>query len=275
MAERKKQTVLGTLVTILIIAALLWARYDEVRDEQARDGELRDEQVTIPIPSAEKSTGGSRGESTERSAGSERDSETSTGSSVVKSDVAASPKLRAVNISSTRYQVWRKCTLIEHRGNDGDSFHIRAPHGQEEVRLYYVDAPESAARSYGNGDTNHKRIAQQGAALGGLDQHETTQVGVAAKAFVKKLLKGKQFTVVTSGERVYNSHRKYAFVIVDWQGQPRYLHELLVAYGLGRIHTKPMTLPDNTAGSRQKKHLYELQQFAKEHQYGAWGVRGG
>ena len=81
-----------------------------------------------------------------------------------------------------------------------------------------------------------------------------------------------KFTVVTSGERVYNSRRKYAFVIVDWQGQPRYLHELLVAYGLGRIHTKPMTLPDNTAGSRQKKHLYDLRQFAQENRFGAWGV---
>ena len=270
MAERKKQTVLGTLVTILIIAALLWARYDEVRDEQARDGELRDEQVTIPIPSAEKSTGGE----SERSAGSERNSETSRGSQVGRADVAAGPKLRAVSLSSTSYQIWENCSLIDRRGNDGDSFHIRAPHGNEEVRLYFVDAPESAARSYGNGDTNHKRIAQQGAAMGGLDQYQTTQVGVAAKAFTKKLLKGKKFTVVTSGERVYNSHRKYAFVLVEWQGQRSYLHELLVAYGLGRIHTKPMTLPDNTAGSRQKKHLYELQQFAQENRYGAWGVRG-
>lgn len=246
MAARKKQTTLGTTGFILVIAVLLWMKYQETRDEQRRSGDLRDERVAIPAPP-------------EQPAGPLE------GGVVV-------PNLRAVNLTATPYQVWHNCSLIEHRGNDGDSFHIRAAHGREEIRLYFVDAPESAARTYGNGDTNHKRIAQQGAAMGGLDQHQTTQVGVAAKAFVRKLLEEEPFTVVTKGEPVYNSHRKYAFVIVDWQGQPRYLHELLVAYGLGRIHTKPMTLPDNTAGSRQKQQLYELEKFAREKRYGAWGV---
>lgn len=265
MAAKKKKTVLGTSLTILVVAAVLWMKYDEVREGQSRDGELRDEHVIIPEPSAVGSSG-EVGDPAVNTAGRSAADPKSTSTALKQ------PKLRAVSLSSTRYQVWEGCSLIDRRGNDGDSFHIQAPHGSEEVRLYFVDAPESAARSYGNGDTNHKRIAQQGAAMGGLDQYQTTQVGVAAKAFTKKLLKGKKFTVVTSGERVYNSHRKYAFVIAEWQGQPRYLHELLVAYGLGRIHTKPMTLPDNTAGSRQKKHLYELQQFAQENRYGAWGV---
>lgn len=109
--------------------------------------------------------------------------------------------------------------------------------------------------------------------MGGLNQHETTQVGVAAKLFTKKLLAGEKFTVVTNGERVYNSHRKYAYVIVDWKGQQRYLHELIVAHGLGRIHTKPMTLPDNTSASRQKQSLYELEKYAQKKRYGAWGIQ--
>ena len=52
-------------------------------------------------------------------------------------------------------------------------------------RIYFVDAPESAARSYRDGNTNHARIAQQGAAMGGLNQAQTTEVGTAAKLFVK------------------------------------------------------------------------------------------
>ena len=155
---------------------------------------------------------------------------------------------------------------------DGDSFHVEAPHGREEIRLYYVDAPESAARTYRDGNTNHLRIAQQGAAMGGLDQRETIKVGVDAKAFVKQLLDGKRFKVVTRSERVYGSHRKYAFVIVDWKGQRHYLHELLVLNGLARIHTKPAHLPDNTTASDQKKRLYELQSYAKDMRYGAWGL---
>jgi endonuclease YncB( thermonuclease family) len=281
MAARKKKTAYGTVVTILIIAALLWMRYEEVRDEQEREGQLRDEQVIVPGPPHEPTAAEKpdqeapvtvvEPEGEAKNAGETVDNIENQAST--ETEKVRGPALRAVNLTATTYQIWNNCTLLEHRGNDGDSFHIRAPHGREEIRLYFVDAPESAARTYGNGDTNHKRIAQQGAAMGGLDQHETTQVGVAAQAFVKKLLTGKSFTIVTSGERVYNSHRKYAFVIVDWQGQPRYLHELLVAYGLGRIHTKPMTLPDNTAASRQKQHLYQLEKHARQNRYGAWGVR--
>lgn len=249
MAKKKKKTVLGTIITVAVIAAVIWMKYNEVRDGQARDGELRDESVIIPQPK-----------------------DVPPASTITESDTDQ-PKFRTVSLSSSRFQIWKNCTLIDRRGNDGDSFHIQAPHGSEGIRLYYVDAPESAARTYGNGDTNHKRIAQQGAAMGGLNQHETTQVGVAAKLFTKKLLKGKKFTVVTIGERVYNSHRKYAYVIVDWKGQQRYLHELIVAHGLGRIHTKPMTLPDSTAASRQKKSLYKLEKYAKKKRYGAWGVK--
>ena len=52
MAAKQKKTVLGTSFTILIIAAVLWMNYDEVRDGQLRDGQLRDENVIIPEPSA-------------------------------------------------------------------------------------------------------------------------------------------------------------------------------------------------------------------------------
>lgn len=264
MAKKKKNTLLGTIITIVVIAAAIWMKYDEVREGQARDGELRDESVRIPEPKADEP----------EPATQKKSADTATVQKPLEKNANSNgPQFRPVSLSSSRYQIWENCTLIDQRGNDGDSFHIQTPHGREEIRLYYVDAPESAARTYGNGDTNHRRIAEQGAAMGGLNQHETTQVGVAAKKFTKKLLNGKKFTVVTNGERVYNSHRKYAFVIADWKGESRYLHELIVAYGLGRIHTKPMTLPDNTAASRQKQHLYELQKYAQKNNYGAWGVR--
>ena len=259
MAKKKKKTVLSTIITVAVIAAVIWMKVQEVRDGQARDGELRDESVIIPEPKDSTS-----------------EAEVNVGippaSTITKLD-KAQPQFRTVTLSSNRFQIWKNCTLIDRRGNDGDSFHVQTPQGSEEIRLYYVDAPESAARTYGNGDTNHKRIAEQGAAMGRLNQHETTQVGVAAKLFTKKLLKGKKFTVATTGESVYNSHRKYAYVIVDWKGQQRYLHELIVAHGLGRIHTKPMTLPDNTSASRQKKSLYELKKYAQKKRYGAWGVK--
>lgn len=241
MARKKKNTVISTVFTIIVIAAVAWMKFKETKGGQEREGSVRDENVEMSLPSEESGV--------------------------------ASSLLTPVRLSSDRFEVLDGCQLIDRRGNDGDSFHINTPKGKEEVRLYYVDAPESAARTYGNGDTNHKRISEQGAAMGGLDQHETTQVGVVAKKFVIKLLKGKRFRIATTREKVYGSHRIYAYVIVQWEGQERYLHELLVAQGLGRIHTKPMTLPDNTPAARHKSHLYELEKYAKSKNYGAWGVR--
>jgi len=59
--------------------------------------------------------------------------------------------------------------------------------------------------------------------------------------------------------------------MVDWQGKDVWLHELLVAQGLVRIHTKPYTLPDNTSASEQKKKLKELEALAKKEKRGGWG----
>ena len=109
--------------------------------------------------------------------------------------------------------------------------------------------------------------------MGGLNQRQTTEVGVGAKLFVTKLLKARKFGIATTGEKVYRSHRKYAFVIVKWEGEERYLHELLVAHGLGRIHTKPMMLPDSTSAFHHKKRLKNLESYAKQNNHGAWGIR--
>ena len=243
MARQKKKTVLGTVVAVLVVVALVWMKIQETRDERVREGTLREGSVEIPKPQAK--------------------------------DVAEIGKLlTGVRVTSSRFEVIGDCELIDSRGNDGDSFLIRTPSGdREEVRLYFVDAPESAAREYGNGDTNYKRIADQGKVLGGLNRDQTTQVGVEAKLFVKELLTGKKFRVATIRESVYRSRRIYAFVMVTYEGEERYLHELLVMRGLARIHTKPMTLPDNTSGSRQRDRLRKLEQFAKSKNYGAWGIR--
>lgn len=243
MADKKKKSILGTVITIAVVGAIIWMKVQETRDAQRREGTLRDKDIEITQP----------------------DEQARPMSGVDK-------LLSTVKLTSSRFKVIRGCSLIDHRGNDGDSFHVKTPGGKEEVRLYFVDAPESAARRYGGNENNYKRIADQGRSLGGLNQRETTQVGVEAKLFAKKLLKGKKFTIATTGEKVYRSHRIYAYVIVSYQGRSRYLHELLVLRGLGRIHTKPMTLPDSTSGSRQRARLKKIEQYAKSKYYGAWGL---
>ena len=238
MARKKKKSILSTIISLVVIAAIAWMKYNETNADNKREGSVRDESVVISQPAS------GRDES----------------------------MLTPVSLSSSKFDILENCTLIDDRGNDGDSFHVKTPQGDKEFRLYYVDAPESAAREYRDGNTNYKRIAEQGAALGGLSQKQTTEVGVEAKAFVKKLLKGNKFRVATVWENVYGPERKYAYILVSYEGKERYLHELLTVRGLSRIHTKPYILPDNTSTSRQRDQLRKLESYAKKNGYGAWGM---
>ena len=123
MAAKKKQTVLSTAIMIVVILTFVWTRYQETNEGQGVElAELTQSEVLSTDSS-------SQGEA----------------------------PLTKVKLSSSRYQIWEDCMMIDHRGNDGDSFHIQAPHGREEIRIYFVDAPESAARSYRDGNTNHAR----------------------------------------------------------------------------------------------------------------------
>jgi len=176
--------------------------------------------------------------------------------------------------SSGEYEVLERCSLIPHKHNDGDSFHVRTPKGEDvEFRLYFVDTPESRPKTYGHGANNFKRIAEQGAYFGGLNQKQTTQIGAEGKHFVKSLLSQQKFRVTTRWESVYSSARRYAFVTVQWQGKSRYLHEVLVSKGYARIHTLGRALPDGGRSYyRQKSHLKELERAAKKDHRGAWGL---
>ena len=175
--------------------------------------------------------------------------------------------------SSKKYEVLDRCSLIPHKHNDGDSFHVRTPKGEDvEFRLYFVDTPESAAKTYGHGANNFKRLADQGRDLGGLSQKETVKIGQEAKHFVKSLLSKQKFKVTTRWEPVYNSARRYAFVTVNWQGESRYLHEVLVSKGYCRIHTLGRPLPEGKSYYQQKAHLQELERAAEKSGQGAWGL---
>ena len=194
-------------------------------------------------------------------------------SAPVKAGSAVSSKTSSSVRKSGDFDVLSGCKLISHRHNDGDSFHVSTSKGEFEFRLYYVDTPESAAKTYRGGDNNYKRLAQQGKAMGGLSRKQTTSIGMEAKHFVKNLLGKRSFRVFTRWEGVYGPERKYAFVMVQWNGKTRYLHEVLTEKGLVRIHTKPAALPDGTSVSSQMRHLRKLEKTAKSNHLGAWGVK--
>jgi endonuclease YncB( thermonuclease family) len=171
------------------------------------------------------------------------------------------------------YEVYRRCTLAEARNNDGDSFMVNLPNGKKaEFRLYFVDTPESAFKSYAGGDTNHSRIRQQAAEMGGITPEQAVQIGKMGKAFTLGLLASRPFDLYTRWDSPFDDNRFHAFIEVQQDRKLRWIEELLVERGLARIKTKPADLPDGTPASKQLQHLRNLERTAKRAEIGAWGL---
>ncbi len=162
---------------------------------------------------------------------------------------------------------------MEARNNDGDSFMVKLPNGkQAEFRLYFVDTPESAFKSYADGENNHQRIRQQAADLGGITDNQAVEIGKKAKAFTLALLASQPFTIYTEWDSPFHDQRYHAHVEVRQDGKPRWLHQILVERGLVRMKTKPADLPDGTPATQEKENLRNLEREAKRQQTGVWGL---
>lgn len=189
----------------------------------------------------------------------------SSGSSAPPSDPPPKPAVRG------GYEEYSGCRLEEHRQNDGDSFHVRLPDGRvEQFRLYYVDAPESAFRSYAGGDDNHDRIADQADDFG-ISDEQAVEIGKQAKQRVHDTLARGPFTLHTAWDDPFGDRRYHAFVR---PAAGPWLHEMLVREGLVRIHTKPADLPDGTPVKQRLRELRELEKAAIRSKRGAWGLAG-
>ena len=164
------------------------------------------------------------------------------------------------------FTLLRGARLVDHRDNDGDSFHLLHEGKELELRLYFVDVPEKRLHQY-NGD----RIRQQGRYFGNLTQEQTIGIGLAAKAFTAKLLQTRPFTVQTRWQKVFDSGRFFAFVFFDeGGGRTEELSEKLVRAGLCRIYTEGANLPDGRRESEFERHLRSLEREAKAKKLGGW-----
>lgn len=174
---------------------------------------------------------------------------------------------------SGKYDVYQGCTLASDRGNDGDSFRVKFPDGKTEfVRLYFVDTPESAFKSYGGGENNHRRIEEQAEDMGGITSEQAVEIGKKAREFTLTHLGKAPFIVQTEWDSPFNDKRYHAFIGLSYNGKTRFLHELLVEKGLARIHTKGASMPDGTSERKQEDRLLSLQKTAKSTKTGAWGL---
>lgn len=200
------------------------------------------------------------------------DKDGSSGGAKVPTAETGSTEFTQVQTQGSGWTYLKSCRLITGRNSDGDSFHVKHEKGETEFRLYFVDAPESQFKTYGGGESNGQRIAEQGQYFGGLEQGDTTTVGLAGKELVKKILSKNDFQVLTKWEDVYGPERKYCLVVVPWEGKDVYLHELLVASGLARIHTRGADLPQGRGFRDQKSYLKGIERDAREQKVGAWGL---
>jgi endonuclease YncB( thermonuclease family) len=178
------------------------------------------------------------------------------------------PTARTETKAQGQFVTLHDARLVEHRDNDGDSFHIVHDDGKEhEFRLYFVDAPEKRLHHL-----NGKRLEEQGRDLGGLTTGQTIGVGLKAKALTDELLNSRPFTVHTRWQPVFDSGRFFAFVFIEeGGGRTEELSESLVRAGLCRIYTQGANLPDGRREKEFERHLRALEREAKARKQGAWG----
>jgi len=66
--------------------------------------------------------------------------------------------------------------------------------------------------------------------------------------------------------------REYCLVIVEWEGKEVYLHELMVAHGLVRIHTQGVDMPGGKRRRKQEAFLKSWEKDVKSAGLGGWGM---
>lgn len=170
------------------------------------------------------------------------------------------------------YEVYRGCNLVTEKNNDGDSFKVRLPDGREAIlRLYYVDSPESAFKTYRGGADNYDRINEQAREFGNITPERSVEVGKMAKEFTLDLLAKAPFTIFTKWDSPFNDQRYHAFIQVGSAGKSRWLHQELLRRGLARLKTKPAPLPDGTTVENHRRTLETARQQAQREKLGGWG----
>ena len=154
------------------------------------------------------------------------------------------------------------CQLISNKANDGDSFHVRANDTEYLIRLYFVDAPETAS-------VGPARLIEQ-AEYFGVSVPQVIEIGLDAKKFVDTKL-SEPFTVVTrlaGGLGRSKVQRIYGFVRTK-EGD---LGEQLIANGLARIHGTTAAPPSDASSASERQKLEELEHDAKRRKVGGWGI---
>lgn len=166
---------------------------------------------------------------------------------------------RCFGAEQKTWVTFTNCEYVATKDADGDSFRVRSGTIEFNLRLYFVDAPESNMRYP---ERTHEQSDYFGTTL-----DETMKAGARATEVTREILR-EPFTVRTrwaGGAGRSLEPRYYAFVEIGTNS----LAELLVAQGWARTKGVTAALPGQKSRTFSEK-LKGLEAEARQKRLGLW-----
>lgn len=159
-----------------------------------------------------------------------------------------------------QWEVLADCRYVDAEYNDGDSFRVRCGAKEINLRLYFVDAPETKMRY-------PDRVLEQSKHFG-VTLDEALRAGDKAKVRVRALLR-EPFLVHTREATAGGGGKEPRYYAVVEVGGKR-LAEILVNEGLARTKGIFPNLPSGEKGKAYKARLEALEDEAHHKRLGVW-----
>jgi len=152
------------------------------------------------------------------------------------------------------------CQYVAAKDNDGDSFRVRCGTNEFNLRLYFVDAPETNLR--------YPERTREQSEYFGVTLDETMKAGAKARDKAQEILR-EPFVVrtrwATAAGRAKET-RYYALVEVGGKS----LAEVLVSQGLARTKGVSPNLPTGEKAKAYVERLEVLERQARQKRLGIW-----
>ena len=152
------------------------------------------------------------------------------------------------------------CQYVAAKDNDGDSFRVRCGTDEFNLRLYFVDAPETNLR--------YPERTREQSEYFGVTLDETMKAGARARDKAREILR-EPFVVrtrwATAADRAKET-RYYALVEVGGKS----LAEVLVSQGLARTKGVSPNLPTGEKAKAYVERLEVLEHEAQQKRLGIW-----